>query len=164
MSIRIPLTTVLDVTNTDLGANSVAGGYAFPFKIPQDCDNILVKFMPSVLTGNASAYLQTSDDGGTTYYDVARTSVITLANVQNAHWISAPVIQAGQRTGVIQQASVLVAGIGSAAASTLGAQQISGLPIMGLQNRVFLTIGGGITQNDGIRIQVKVNSQSPAGQ
>lgn len=164
MAIRLPLTTVLDVTNTDLGANSVAGGYAFPFKVPQDTDNIIVKFMPSVLVGNASAYLQTSDDGGTTYYDVARTSVITLASSQNAHWISAAVINAGQRTGVIQQASVLVAGIGSAAPSTLGSQQVSGLPIMGLQNRIFLTIGGGVTQNDGIRIQVKVNSQSASAQ
>lgn len=164
MAIRIPLQTVLDATTTDLGAGSVAGGYAFPFKIPQDTDNVIVKFMPSVLTGNASAYLQTSDDGGTTYYDVARTSVITLANNQNAHWISAAVINAGQRTGVIQQASVLVAGIGASAASTLGSQQVSGLPIMGIQNRVFVVIGGGITQNDGIRVQVKVNSQSASAQ
>lgn len=164
MSVRLPLTTVLDVINTDLGTTSVAGGYAYPFKIPQDCDNIVVKFMPSVLVGNASAYLQTSDDGGTTYYDVARTSVLTLAGVQNAQWISAGVISMGQRTAVIQAASVITAGIGSASASTLGSQQVSGLPIMGLQNRIFMTIGSGVTQNDGCRIQVKVNSQSPAGQ
>lgn len=160
MSVRLPLTTVLDVTNTDLGTGSVAGGYAYPFKIPQDTDNIVVKFNPSVLIGNASAYLQTSDDGGTTYYDVARTSILTLANNQNSHWLSVSTFSPGQRTGVIQQASVITAGIGAAAASTLGSQQVSGLPILGLQNRIFLTIGGGVTQNDGIRIKVLVNNQS----
>lgn len=166
MSIRLPLTTVLDVTTTDLGGASVAGGYAFPFKIPQDTDNIVLKFMPSVITGNATVYLQTSDDGGTTYYDVARTSTLSLANIQNAHWISAPVISAGLNPVVVSPkvGSVLSGSIGAAAASTLGSQQVSGLPILGLQNRAFLTIGGGITQNDGIRIQVKVNSQSSAGQ
>jgi hypothetical protein len=160
MSIRLPLTTVLDVTNTDLGTTSVAGGYAYPFKIPQDTDNIVVKFMPSVLVGNASAYLQTSDDGGTTYYDVARTSVLTLANAANAQWLSVSTFSPGQRTAVTQASSVIVAGIGSAAASTLGSQQVSGLPILGLQNRIFMTIGSGVTQNDGCRIQVKVNNQS----
>ena len=77
MSVRLPLQTVLSVSNTDLGAASVAGGYAYPFKIPQDCDNIVVKFMPSVVTGGMSVFLQTSDDGGTTYYDVARTSIVS---------------------------------------------------------------------------------------
>lgn len=162
MSVRLPLTTVLDVSNTDLGAASVSGGYAYPFKIPQDTDNIVVKFRPSVVTGGMSVILQTSDDGGTTYYDVARTSIISNTAGQTPHWISAPVISAGVNpiTVSIKVGSVLGGTIGGANASTLGSGQVSGLPILGLQNRVFLISSGGNTVNDGTRIEVKVNSQS----
>lgn len=159
MSIRLPLQGVLDVTNIDLGAGSVAGGYAYPFKIPQDTDNIVVKFSPSVVTGNMSATLQTSDDGGTTWYDVARTSVLSLAS-QGPQWLVGSTATPGQRTAVIQASSVITAGIGHANASTLGSQQISGLPILGIQNRVFLILGGGATINSGSRVQVMVNQQS----
>lgn len=160
MSVRLPLQTVLDITNTDLGAQSVAGGYAYPFKIPQDTDSIVVKFMPSIITGNMSATLQTSDDGGTTWYDIERSSIISIANVQNAHWLAGSTQSLGQKTAVTQANSILTAGMGAAAASTLGSQQVSGLPILGLQNRVFLILGGAATVNDGSRVQVKVNQQS----
>lgn len=161
MSIRLPLTQVLDYNDSgNLGATSVAGGVGKPFLIPQDTDNVVVKFTASTIGGAASAVFQTSDDGGTTWYDVARTSVVSLALNANAQWLSIPVVGAGQRTGVIQSASVITAGIGSAAASTLGSQQVSGLPILGVNNRVFIIYTGNLTANDGARVQVKVNSQS----
>lgn len=160
MGVRLPLLSLVDFTNVDLGAGSVAGGYAIPFKIPTDTDNLVVRFRPSVITGNMSATLQTSPDGGSTYYDVARTSVLSLANAVNAQWLVGPVIGTGVRTAVTQAASVISAGIGSAAASTLGSQQVSGLPILGQQNRIFLIMGGGVTQNDGCRVEVWANSQS----
>ncbi len=161
MGIRLPLQTVLDVTNSDLGAGSVAGGYAYPFKIPQDTDNIVVKFTPSVVTGGMSVVLQTSDDGGTTYYDVARTSIVSLA-IMGPQWISAPVISAGINPRVVSPSagSILGGAIGTANASTLGSQQISGLPILGIQNRAFLISSGGNTANTGTRIQVYVNNES----
>lgn len=159
MSIRLPMQTVLDVMNTDLGAGSVAGGYAYPFRVPQDTDNILVKFTPSVIGGGMSALLQTSDDGGTTYYDVARTSIVSLT-IMGPQWLSAGVASSGVNPRVGGGASVLGGAIGSANASTLGSQQISGLPIMGIQNRIFLISSGGNTANAGTRIQVMVNSQS----
>jgi hypothetical protein len=165
MSVRLPLQGVLDVTNTDLGAGSVAGGYAYPFKIPQDCDNVVVKFTPSVVTGHMGVILQTSDDGGTTWYDVARTSTLSLA--VRPEWISAPVISAGVNPIVISNAqagSVLGGTIGHAAASTLASRQVSGMPILGIQNRAFAILGGGATVNSGSRIQVLVNSQSSSGQ
>lgn len=161
MAIRLPLQGVLDVTNTDLGAGSVAGGYAYPFKVPQDTDNIVVKFTPSIVTGNMGVILQTSDDGGTTWYDVARSSTLSLAT--QPEWISAPVISAGINPIVRSNAaagSVLGGTIGNAAASTLASRQISGMPILGIQNRVFAILGGGATVNNGSRIQVLVNSQS----
>ncbi len=160
MSIRLPLQGVLDVTHTDQGG-SVAGGWAYPFKIPQDTDNVVVKFLPSVTAGGMSAVFQTSDDGGTTYYDVARTSIASANEVGAApQWLSIPTIGSGLRTGVtFAGASIITAGIGSASASTLGQQQVSGIPILGLQNRVFLISTGNATAINS-RVQVRVNQQS----
>lgn len=160
MSIRFPTQQILSNTNTSVGAGSVAGGFAIPFTIPQDTDQIIVRFRPSVITGNMSATLQTSPDGGTTFYDVARTSVLSNANATTAQWLVGSTITPGIRTAVIQASSVITAGIGSAAASTLGSQQVSGLPIMGPFNRVFLIMGGGVTVNDGTVTDVFVTQQS----
>lgn len=160
MSVRIPTNTVLTVNTTDIGPGSVAGGYAFPFLVPQDTDNIVVKFQASVIAGGFSATLQTSDDGGTTYYDVARTSTVSSANATTAQWISAPVISPGinPRT-TFAGASIIGGTIGSAAASTLASGQVSGLPILGIQNRLFLISSGGITVSS-VVATVKVNQQS----
>lgn len=166
MGIRLPLQTVLDVTQANQGTTSVAGGWAYTFKLPMDCDNVVVKFEPSVTAGGASCFLQTSDDGGTTYYDIARTSVAsnsgaTAAAGARAQWISAGTISNGKATGIIQSASVITAGIGHAEASILGSQQVSGLPILGLQNRLFITTTGNATAVS-CRARVLVNSQSRA--
>ena len=80
MSIRLPLKQVLDVNNSTVNATgpaSTAGGVAHTFDLPQDTDNVVVKLTASVLAGGVSATLQTTDDGGTTWYDVARTSIIS---------------------------------------------------------------------------------------
>jgi hypothetical protein len=164
MAIRLPLRTVLDVTTTSVGAGSVAGVFAYPFKVPQDTDNIVVKMTASVVGAGISATLQTSDDGGTTYYDVARTSVVSNSGAtavagQNAQWLSATTTSMGMRTGVTQAASVISAGIGQPGTSILGAQQTSGLPILGLQNRVILQLVGDATANT-TRVKVMVNNQS----
>ncbi len=160
MAIRIPTQGLLDVTNTSVGVGSVAGGFAYPFTVSQDTDTIVVRFRPSVITGNMSATLQSSPDGGSTWYDLARTSVLSNANAVTAQWLVGTTITSGMRTAVTQAASVITAGVGSAAASTLGSQQVSGLPILGTANRVFLIMGGGVTVNDGSRVEVFVPQQS----
>lgn len=167
MAIRLPLTTVLDYTATDVGAASVAGAVQLPFKITQDTDNVVVKLSASIVAAGISAVLQTSDDGGTTYYDIARTSIVsnsgatTVAGSQ-AQWLSATTISNGINPIVISNAqagSVLGGSIGNAASSTLGSRQVSGLPIIGLQNRVLLITSGNATSNNS-RVQVMVNNQS----
>ena len=162
MSIRLPLQGVLDITQTDV-SGSVLGGWAYPFKLPQDTDNIVVKFQPSVVAGGASALFQTSDDGGNTWYDVARTSVASNNAVGTGpEWLSIPVISSGVNPLVVSNAQVgSVAGgtIGSARASTLGSRQVSGLPVLGLQNRIFVQTVGNATAVSA-RVQVLVNSQS----
>ena len=163
MSIRLPLTTVLDTTHTNQGTTSVAGGWAYPFKLPQDTDNVIVKMTASVTAGGVSAIFQTSDDGGTTYFDVARTSIVS-ANAAGAapEWLSIPVVGVGINPLVKSNAnagSVLGGSIGNASASTLGSREVNGLPVLGLQNRLFLISTGNATAISA-RLQVSANQQS----
>lgn len=162
MAIRIPNQGVLDITSTDQGTGSVAGGWAFPFKLPQDTDNVMVKLTPSVVGGGVSVIFQTSDDGGNTYYDVARTSIASANELGKApQFLTIPTIYGpNTRASVVATGSVIaVNSIGPVSASTLGTGQYSGLPIMGIQNRIFLISTGNATSISA-RIQVNVNQQS----
>jgi hypothetical protein len=163
MAIRLPLQTVLDYDDAgNVGASSVNGGVAKTFMIPQDTDNIVVKMTASIGGGAVSTILQTTDDGGSTWYDVARTSITSVNNNQNAQWLSVPVISQGLRTSVVKSASVLTTTIGTAAASTVSGQNVTGLPILSQINRIFLVYTGDVVVggNSLSRVQVKVNSQS----
>lgn len=165
MAIRLPLQTVLSATGgNELGAGSVAGGIAYPFIIPQDTDNVVVKFTASTVSGGMSATFQTSDDGGTTWYDVQRTSVVT--NGALPEWLCIPTTNDGVHnfSSVVATGSVqtIARTIGNAAASSLGVQEVSGLPILGVQNRIFVRITGNVTSatSNAYTAQVKVNQQS----
>jgi hypothetical protein len=166
MGIRFPLKTVLDYNDAgQTGATSVAGGVAKTFTIPQDTDGIVVKLQASVIAGGVSVYLQTTDDAGTTWYDVARTSVVSntglSSGLQRAEWLSVPVAGGGVATGAtFATGSIVSMGIGQAGASTLGARQVTGLPILSQTGRVFLQYTAAITSVDIARVKVMVNSQS----
>lgn len=162
MGVRLPLQKVLDVQNNgNLGAASVAGGIPQLFTIPQDADSVVVKLQASVAGGAVSTVLQTSDDGGTTWYDVGRTSVVSDANGTTAQWLFAGVAGGGIRTNVtFAGGSIITGAIGNAAASTVGSQQMTGLPILGPTNRLFHVLTGNSTLVTSVRAQVMVNSQS----
>lgn len=164
MGIRFPLKTVLDYNDVgQTGATSVAGGVAKTFTIPQDSDGIVVKLTASVIAGAVSATLQTTDDGGVTWYDVARTSVVSNANNTTAEWLNAPVSGSGVNPIVKSTTNVgsIVGGaIGNAAASTLTSRQVSGMPILSQQGRVFLIYSAAVTSTDLARVKVMVNSES----
>lgn len=169
MSIRQPLRTVLTSTNSgEDGTNSVLGGIAVPFLIPQDTDNVTVKMQATTSGGGVSATLQTTDDGGTTWFDVGRTSIVSSATGVLSEWLSMPVNGFGIRTtpngSVVATGSVQATGNdasppGSAAPSTLASKSYSGLPILSPTARIFLQ-----TQTAAIGTvwitEVKVNSQS----
>lgn len=165
MAIRLPLVTVGQFTaSNELGAGSVAGGVPYPFQIPQDIDGVVMKFTASCAGAGYSATFQTSDDGGTTYYDVCRTSIVSNANNTTAEWKAIPT--AGFSPSIpslVATGSVLAGGtLGNAAASTLGSNSYSGLPVLGIQNRVVLRITGNVTSaaaNTAV-ITVYANSQS----
>lgn len=175
MSIRLPLQIVLDVNNSTVNATgpaSTAGGVANTFTFPQDCDNVVVKFTASVLAGGVSALLQTTDDGGTTWYDVGRTSIVSNANnAVTAEWLSVPVSGHGVRGGnviastvatgsVIAITSSVFNTIGSAGASTLGQAQYSGMPILSQNGRIFFQYTNAVTSILNERVRVYANSQS----
>jgi hypothetical protein len=180
MAIRLPLQGVLDyndgaVGGGQTGTTSIAGGVAKTFMLPMDTDNVVLKLTASVIGGAVSATFQTTDDGGTTWFDVARTSVISYSGQSilgggpiNPEWLSIPVVSGGQggvsniTSSVIATGSVVTFGttIGRASASTLGSKTYSGLPILGPLNRVFLMYTAGVTGTDLARVQVLANSQS----
>lgn len=168
MSIRLPLTTVLDYNNTTeqgAGPTSLIGGVIKAFTLPQDTDNVVVKYQTSILGGGASVTFQTTDDGGTTWYDVARSSIVSNANATTAVFLSIPVIGdsgANIQSSVVAAGSVLTVNSsgGSAAASTLAQQTTSGLPILSQQGRVFIRYGAAVTSIISERVKVMANSQS----
>lgn len=163
MSIRLPLKTILSYDDAgQTGATSVAGGVAKTFTIPQDADTVVVKLTASVIAGAVSATLQTTDDGGTTWYDVSRTSVVSNSNATTAVWCAGFVNGIGMATAQngFPTASILTVGIRSTAASALAANQVSGLPIMSQQGRVFLIYTAAVSSTDLALVEVKVNSQS----
>lgn len=174
MSIRLPLQAVLSYNNTTIqggGPASVAGGVAKQFILPQDTDNVVVKLTASVMGGGVSATFQTTDDGGTTWYDVARTSIISNAGATNgtAEFLSIPVIGVGVKTTTIsgtvpsvggQAAASIYSATGAAAASSLGQLSVSGLPIMSPTNRIFLRYTAAITSIISEAVTVSANSQS----
>jgi len=171
MGIRFPLTTVLDYNDSgNTGATSVVSA---TFKIPQDADNIVVKVPVSSINGTnpvAAIYVQTTDDGGTTWYDMARLPDVTQTAVTNANalWASIPVVGFGVRTTQGPQVSVLGGGPGSSILSITGnasmrgtaAQSQTGLPVLGPLGRIQISYAGTIALNAGLQVQVKVNSDS----
>lgn len=165
MAIRISTNTFSFVGGNEVGAGSVVGGIAYPFQLPQDTDNVAVKFVASVV-GGYSATFQTSDDGGTTYYDVQRSSIVSNANNTTAEWMNIPVVNDGVHNfnSVVAVGSVVTVArtVGAAAASTLGSGEVSGLPILGIQNRIFVRLTGNATSaaSNAYTVQVKVNNQS----
>lgn len=169
MGIRKPLQTVGTFTAaaSETGGGSVAGGIPYIFTIPQDTDNIVVKFTASVAGAGYSATLQTTDDGGNTWYDVSRTSIVSNANNTTATWCLGQVNGGGIATAQngFPTASLLSVGIRNTAASTLAANQVSGLPVLSDKGRVFVQITGNITNAaaNTYVAQVKVNSEAQNG-
>lgn len=161
--IRLPLQTVLDYNDSgNVGVTSVAGGVAKTFTLPQDATNVVVKLTASIIAGGVSATFQTTDDGGSTWYDVARSSIVSNANNTTAEWLSIPVSGVGVATGINQANSILSVATGSAAASSLGVRQVSGLPVMSPTGRVFLRYTAAVSGNDLSRVKVLVNGQERA--
>jgi hypothetical protein len=153
MSIRFPLQTIKSIKDTGTTGSVTAN----TFILPQDCDSVVVKaYTGATFTGTnptCQIWLQTTDDGGSTWYDVFSLPIITAAiDKAAALWGTATVL--GQKS----QGSV----IGAATVSTLGSARQGGLPILSRLNRILITYGGTQLTNTGVEIRVMANSQSRA--
>lgn len=174
MGIRFPLKAVLSYVSGEIGTGpaSLVGGVAKTFTLPQDTDNVVVRLQASILGGGVSATFQTTPDGGTTWFDVARTSTVSYTGNSvlgggntNAEWLSIPVIGAGMAnvtTSVVAVGSVQSFGrtTGSAAASTIAINSYNGLPLLGAYNRVFLRYTAAVSSIMNESVTVFANSQS----
>lgn len=165
MALRQPLYTVISSDNsTEVGAGSIGGGVVVgPFNLPQDTDNVVVKFSASVSGAGVSAQFQTTDDGGSTWFGVGRTSIVSNAVGDNVQWLSVPVISSGTNSSSVVAVGSVVSGgsIGSAQPSTLASGEVSGMPLLSQTARVVLQITGSINAaaSNSLITQVKVNNQ-----
>lgn len=164
MAIRLPLRTVLSQNNNDeVGAGSVNGVVAgSAFTLPTDTDNVVVKLKATVAGGGVSAMLQTTDDGGTTWFGVGRTSIVSAATGDNTEWLSVPVAGFGMTSSSVVATGSVIGGtpIGSAKPSVLASKSLTGLPILSPTARIAIQLQAGITSSS-ILTEVKVNSQAP---
>lgn len=140
---------------------ATSGAVAYNFTLPQDCQNAVAQvWLDSAwsATGSAQVFIQTSNDGGTTWYDVAMvqvgTSVATYVGKFYSHFIPLALL-GGSDHGISNY-------VGSVAASTLSTGAavaasingtLSGLPMMGTLGRVYLIYSNTITTG-GINVQV----------
>ena len=150
MSIRFPLTVVKSITNT----RTAAGTDNYAFFVPQDLDSLVVKLYTGTFTGTSptiDVYVQTTDDGGTTWYDVAHFAQATAAiPKQLAEWVTIPV-----NSNIKSVPS-------TSGTSQLGASLISTVPLLSKEVNIAVKIGGTQVVNAGTEIRVYANSQSRA--
>ncbi len=155
MSIRFPLQTVLDYNDSgNVGATSVVSK---TFTIPQDTDNIVLKVPLASISGTApvvDVYLQTTDDGGTTYYDVAHLGIPTTVTSSVLSVTLAKALFVSQAT-IGNEGSVM----SSPSMRGTVVNQGTGLPILGTLGQVQIAYSGTIATNNNMQVQVKVNSQ-----
>lgn len=149
MGIRLPSQVVLDYTM------AVASGTdSKTVLLPQDTDNItIIAWAPTLGATSDDIYIQTTPDGGTTWFDMMNMQFTAATVFQNAKIASLSTVGTTDRSNQLTNSV-----IGSAAASTIGANLFSGVPIMGQALRVFHKIGG--SGANSIRVQVLVNQQT----
>ena len=153
MSLRNPI-AIRSITDT-----GTSGAVNYDFLLPQDLDQVTFRLTAGTFTGTnptCDVYIQTSPDGGTTWYDVCNLGQITAAvTAQNARFAFASASGHIKRT---QGASVL--DIGAAAASTTSSSAYTGVPLLGQAMRITFKYGGTQLANAGVRVDLYGN-QSP---
>lgn len=145
---------------------TAAATTTYPFVIPQDADSVIGKiFLDSTwnASGTATITIQTTEDGGTTWRDVAATTIgastvaATMGN-QNAHFIDVGCIGTSDRGVANYIGSVAASSLALAAinASAIGTQ--SGMPFISTIGRVQVTYTSTITTG-GVNVQLFAPSQ-----
>ncbi len=145
MAIRNPI-LVKSITNT-----ATSGTTNYDFFIPQDTDSVTVKLYTGTFTGTnptLDVYVQTTDDGGVTWYDLGHfAQLVADVTKQNANWMTF-----STNTAFIAPS---VSG-----ASTLGAGKAAPVPILSTLMRVAVIVGGTLVANAGTEVRVYSASQA----
>lgn len=133
--------------------------------LPQDTDSVTV-FMSSSVFGltTLDAYIQTSPDGGTTWYDMANMGQLTATTggtpataLQQPFVASFDTVGEGGST-VASIAGGSTIGIVQAGASVAARRAYTGVPLMGRPLRIFLKATG--TGASDVFFQVYCQNQS----
>lgn len=143
--------TLRDVT-------TAAASQTFTFMIPQDCDSIVAKFWTAAnftpqSTNAAQVTIQTSEDGGTTWRDVAAWTTQAIVLNQNAHFASIPCIGGNGRGVANWIGSVAASTLALAATASVATGIASSLPMLSTIGRVQLTITGTLTTG-GVNVDI----------
>lgn len=135
--------TILSVRSTAIAA----GTTNFLFNIPQDAGSIIAKFWTTagflpITTQSARCAVQTSEDGGTTWRDVAICTMQAAITNDQAHFAAIPTLLGTGKgvanwIGSVGSSSLVLAAVASVVNGVA-----SGLPMMGTLGRVQVTITG----------------------
>lgn len=138
--------TILSIRDT----STAAASQTFLFTIPQDTDTIVAKFWTTGTfnpqsTNAAQVTIQTSEDGGSTWRDVAAWTAQAAIVNDKAHF--QPIAcMAGFNRGVANWVgSVQASTLALAATASVANGVTSGLPMIGTLGRAQLTITGTLT-------------------
>lgn len=137
---------------------TAAASQTFTFNIPQDADSIIAKFWTTSnftpqSTNAAQVTIQSSEDGGTTWRDVAAFTTQAVVLNQFAHFASIPCIGGNGRGVANWIGSVAASTLALAATASVATGTASGLPMMGTLGRVQLTITGTLTTG-GVNVDI----------
>lgn len=147
---------VISITDT-----ATSGTVLYPFTIPQDSDSIVAKVWLQgtwSASGTATIVFQTSEDGGTTWRDVAGTTIgaATVAasmNNTNAHFISIACIGSNAKGAANYVGSVAASSAGVTAVNASAVGTVTGLPMLGTAGRIQIVYTATISTG-GVNIDV----------
>ena len=140
---------------------NTSGVQNYLFTIPSDVDSIMAKIWLDTTwnaAGSAIVYIQTTDDGGSSWKDVSATAIGTATVAaamakQNAQYISIGCIGSSSR-GITNYIGSVAASTLAAPATTASATGIaSGMPMLSTLGRISIQYTSTITTS-GINVQI----------
>jgi len=133
---------------TSVTTNTATNNQTFLIN-PIDISSLVFKLQVASITGTAptlDVYIQTTDDGGTTFYDVAHFAQVTAA-ITNANALFLTVPINGGDGGYV----------GGSASGTIAAGTVNKLPFLSNLVRIRAVMGGTVTA---VNWQIDVYAQS----
>jgi hypothetical protein len=146
---------ILSVVDT-----GTSGTINYPFTIPQDSDTIVCKFwtgaqFPGALAGSATVFVQTTEDGGTTFRDLGAWAVTSVISNTNAHFQAFGAIASENNREALAWIGSVASG--STAPTSVASAAVgipTGMTLMGTSGRVQVVYAGTVASNLGINVDI----------